>query len=42
MTEEYLHLFGTISNTIEQLEAMKQTLIAAQQKAEELFLQRTD
>ena len=42
MNEEYLHLFNTITRTMEQLDALKTQLILAQAQAEELYLKRTD
>ena len=42
MTEEYLHLFNTITRTMEQLDVLKAQLLFAQAQAEELYLKRTD
>jgi len=36
--KEYILLFNTITDTIEALEQLRTRLIAAQQQAEELFL----
>lgn len=38
--EEYTTLFNAISDAIEELEALKQQLILAQQKAEEIFIEK--
>ena len=38
--EEYTTLFNTISDAIEKLEELKQELILAQQKAEEIFIEK--
>lgn len=40
MTEEYTILFHTITKAIEELEYLKQTLIAAQQQAEHIYMER--
>ena len=42
MADEYLHLFNTITRTVEQLDALKAQLILAQAQAEDLYLKRTD
>ena len=42
LTKEYLYLFDTILRTQQTLHELEQTLIQAQQTAEELYLQRTD
>lgn len=42
LTPEYLCLFHAITETIEELERMKADLIAAQRRAEELYMERTD
>lgn len=39
---EYLCLFHTITETIEELDRLKADLIAAQRRAEELYVERTD
>lgn len=38
--EEYATLFNAISDAIEKLEELKQKLISAQQKAEEIFIEK--
>jgi hypothetical protein len=38
--EEYILLFNKISDAIEKLEELKQELISAQQKAEEIFIEK--
>ena len=38
--EEYILLFNKISDAIEKLEDLKQELISAQQKAEEIFIEK--
>ena len=38
--EEYILLFNKISDAIEKLEELKQKLISAQQKAEEIFIEK--
>ena len=38
MDEKYVILFNAITDAISQLEAMKERLIAAQQKTEELYI----
>lgn len=42
ITKEYLFLFNTITDTESALEKLRQQLIAAQQRAEELFLAESD
>ena len=38
--EEYILLFNKISDAIEKLEELKQGLFSAQQKAEEIFIEK--
>ena len=38
--EEYILLFNKISDAIEKLEELKQEPISAQQKAEEIFIEK--
>ena len=40
MTEEYILLFNTITDTLETLEALRAKLIASQQQAEEIYISR--
>ena len=40
MTEEYILLFNTITDALGTLESLRAELIAAQQKAEELYISR--
>lgn len=42
ISKEYLFLFNAVSDAAETLAQLRASLIAAQQTAEELFLQRTD
>lgn len=42
ISKEYLLLFNTITDTIEELKRTQQQLISAQQKAEELYISRED
>lgn len=42
MNEEYIRLFNAITDALEQLEAIKQGLMTAQQEAEELYISGTD
>lgn len=39
---EYLCLFHAITETIEELDRLKADLMAAQRRAEELYVERTD
>ena len=39
LTKEYLYLFNTISDTIEELEAIKQKLMQSQSIAEQLYIE---
>ena len=39
---EYLCLFHAITDAIEELERLKADLMAAQRRAEELYMERTD
>ena len=41
MSAEYLLLFNMISQTIEELDTLKERLIKAQQKAEDLYIDRS-
>ena len=38
--EEYTTLFNAITDAIEELENLKQQLVSAQQKAEEIFIEK--
>lgn len=38
MDEKYLILFNTITDTISQLEAIKEQLVAVQQETEEIYI----
>lgn len=40
MTKEYTYLFNAVTATIKELEEIKAALIAAQQKCEELYMER--
>lgn len=42
LSKEYLLLFNTISDAEETLQHLRETLIAAQQQAEELFLNASE
>ena len=42
MSQEYLLLFNAITDAEEALDRMRMDLMAAQQKAEELFLEKED
>lgn len=42
LPKEYLYLFNTIVRTQQELRRLEETLIQAQQTAEELYLERTD
>jgi len=42
ITEEYLLLFSAVSAAEETLAQLRSSLMEAQQRAEELYLQRTD
>lgn len=42
MSEEYLYLFNTVSAAIEELEEIRSALIAAQQRCEEIYMERGD
>ena len=42
MSREYTLLFNTITDLIERLEALKDDLMNAQRKAEEMYTERTD
>ena len=42
LPKEYLYLFNTIVHTHQELRRLEETLIQAQQTAEELYLERTD
>lgn len=42
MSREYTLLFNTITDLIERLEALKDDLMNAQRKAEEMYMERTD
>ena len=42
LTPEYLCLFHAITDAIEELDRLKADLIAAQRRAEELYMERTD
>lgn len=42
VTKEYLLLFNAISDTEDTLRQLREKLIEAQQRAEELFLEETD
>ncbi len=41
-TPEYICLFNAISNTIDELEILKDTLKRYQQQAEELYIERSE
>ena len=41
MDQNYLLLFNAVTDTIEQLEGMKQRLILMQQEAEEIYISKT-
>ena len=41
ISREYLLLFNEISKTIDELDAIRATLVAAQQQAEELYIKRS-
>ena len=40
MTEEYILLFNTITDTLETLDALRAELIHAQQRAEEIYISK--
>lgn len=42
ITKEYLTLFGAITDAMETLERLRMELAAAQQRAEELFLESSE
>lgn len=42
ISEEYLFLFNAVTTAEKALEQLRESLIAAQRQAEELYLQRTD
>lgn len=42
LSKEYLLLFNTITDTIGDLECIKQKLMVAQQEAERVYLERTE
>ena len=42
LSNEYLLLFNTLTETAETLERLRASLLAAQSRAEELFLQREE
>lgn len=42
MTKEYLLLFNAVTDAIKALQNLQITLMTVQQKAEDLYLERTD
>ena len=42
MTTEYLLLFNAVTDAIKVLQELQLALMAAQQKAEDLFIERTE